>query len=109
MKIDYLANTLGNFNDYVIVNYCASVRCEDDGAHFPCFIYNDSILLKNEEAKRFKTDDELFHMVVEHIKDNYKNRMGITLDEQMEDEAFEDITISISKEIHYTKQIKITK
>lgn len=109
MTIDYFTNTLGNLNDYVIVNYCVSVRCKDDGAHFPCFIYNDSIILKNEEVKRFKTDYELFHMVVEHMKYKYKNKMRITLDEQMEDDAFEDITISISKVIQYDKQIKITK
>lgn len=104
MKIDYPTN---NFGDYMVVHYGISVRCKDDGAHFPYFTYNDYILLRGENVN--KTDDELYSMVIEHMKNNYKKHQHITLDEQLEDSAFEEISISISKEVCYAKEIKITK
>ena len=104
MKIEYPTN---NFGDYMVAHYEISVRCKDDGAHFPYFTYNDFILLRGENVN--KTDDELYSMVIEHMKNNYKKHLHITFDEQLEDSAFEGISISISKEMCYAKEIKITK
>ena len=107
MKIDYLANTLGNFNDYVIVNYCASVRCEDDGAHFPLYAYNGFILLKEDDIN--KSDDEFYEMAIADLKNKYKDKNRITLDEQLDDPAFEYINVQIQKEFFNEKYIKITR
>ena len=56
-----------------------------------------------------KSDDELYDMVIEDLKKNYKKYNRITFEEQLDDPAFECINISIVKEIFYNKSIKITK
>ena len=104
MKIVYSTN---NFGEYMVVKYQVSVSCKDDGAHFPYFTYSDFILLRGENIN--KTDDEIYSMVIEHMKDNYEKHLHTTFGERVEDPAFEYINISICKEVHYGKEIKITK
>ena len=104
MEITY---PLSSFGDFVVVTYSVTVYCDDDGAHFPMYIYNGRILLRGEDTN--KTDDELYPLVIEHFKTEYKKHNRITFDEQMEDEAFQSISITIAKEKHYAKQIKITR
>lgn len=105
MNIEYKA---GNYNkNYCAVVYHVTVVCKDDGAHFPRFAYNGYMLLKGDDVD--KSDDELYDMVIEDLKANYKKFNRITFEEQLEDQAFEYIGISINKEIFYDKSIKITK
>ena len=83
------------------------MACKDDGVHFPYFGYNGYLLLKGDDVD--KSDDELYDMVIEDLKANYKKFNRITFEEQLEDQAFEHINISIKKEIFYNKQVFITK
>lgn len=105
MNIEY-KNSNYNKNNVIII-YSVSVACKDDGAHFPHFNYDGYMLLKGDDVD--KSDDELYDMVIENLKENYKKFNRITFEEQIEDPAFEYISISVKKEIFYDKQIKITK
>lgn len=105
MNIEYETN---NYNkNYGAIVYNVTVACKDDGVHFPLFGYNGYMLLKGDDVD--KSDDELYVMVIEDLKANYKKFNHITFEEQLEDPAFEYINISVSKEIFYDKSIKITK
>lgn len=105
MNIEYKNSNYGK--NYGTVVYSVTVVCKDDGVHFPRFSYNGYMLLKKDDLD--KSDDELYDMVVEDLKENYKKFNRITLDEQLDDPAFEYINISVKKEIFYDKSIKITK
>ena len=104
MNIEY--NT-SNYKNYGVITYNVTVHCKDDGVHFPLFSYNGFMTLGPEDVE--KSDDELYEMVLAHFKKDYKNRNHITLDEQIEDLAFEYINISVKKEVFYDKSIKISK
>ena len=105
MKIEYPTSIFGA---YTVVNYQVSVQCKDDGAHFPYFTYNGYLLLRRREDVD-KTDEELYAMVIDHMKSEFSKHMHVTFDELLADPAFEDINVRVSKEIHYAEQIKITK
>lgn len=105
MNIEYKTK---NYNEKCgALIYSVNVVCKDDGVHFPLFSYNGYMLLKESDVD--KSEDELRDMVIEDLKENYKKFNRITLDEQLEDPAFEHISISIKKEIFYEKYIFITK
>lgn len=104
MNIEY--NTSKN-GDYVVIVYSVGIHCKDDGAHYALYNYNGYMLLKGDDVG--KSDDELYDMVIENLKENYKKFNHITFEEQLDDPAFEYINISVKKEIFYDKQIKITK
>jgi hypothetical protein len=93
--------------NYGTISYSVDVICKDDGAHFPRFSYTGYILLKGDDVD--KSDDEIYAMVIEDMKNNYMKFNHITLDEQFEDPAFERIKISVKKDIFYDKKIEITK
>lgn len=105
MNIEYKTNNYNKRCGALI--YSVDVVCKDDGVHFPRFSYNGYMLLKESDFD--KSEDELRDMVIEDLKENYKKFNRITLDEQLEDPAFEHISISIKKEIFYEKHIFITK
>lgn len=105
MNIEYKASHYNKY--YGSIVYSVTVACKDDGVHFPRFDYNGYMLLRGDDAD--KSDDELYDMVIEDLKANYKKFNRITFEEQLEDPAFEYISISIKKEIFYNKSIKITK
>ena len=104
MNIEY--NT-SNYKNYGVITYNVTVHCKDDGVHFPLFSYNGFMTLRPEDVE--KSDDELYEMVLAHFKGKYKDYNHITLDEQIEDPAFEYINISVKKEVFYDKSIKISK
>ena len=105
MNIEYKTN---NYNkNYGAIVYSVNVACKDDGVHFPYFAYNGHLLLKGDDVD--KSDDELYDMVIEDLKKNYKKFNHITFEEQLDDPAFEHISLSVKKEIFYNKSIKITK
>lgn len=104
MNIEY--NT-SEYKNYGVIIYSVTVACKDDGVHFPRFSYNGYMPLKGDDVD--KSDDELYDMVIEDLKDNYKKFNRITFEEQLDDQAFEYINISVKKEIFYDKSIKITK
>lgn len=105
MNIEYKTSDYSKNN--VVIIYSVSVACKDDGVHFPRFYYNGYMLLKGDDVD--KSDDELYDMVIEDLKENYKKSNRITLEEQLDDPAFEYISISVKKEVFYDKSIKITK
>lgn len=105
MKIEY--NIPAHAETYGSIIYNVSVVCKDDGVHFPYFNYNDYLLLKGNDVN--KSDDELYNMVIEDLKKNYKKFNYITFEEQLDDPAFECINISVKKNIFYNKSVKITK
>lgn len=93
--------------NYCVISYSVDVICKDDGAHFPRFSYTGYMLLREDDTD--KSDDEIYAMVIEDLKNNYKKFNRITLDEQVEDPAFECVKISVKKDIFYDKKIEITK
>ena len=105
MNIEYKTSNYSKNNGAII--YKVTVACKDDGVHFPRFSYNGYMLLRGDDVD--KSDDELYDMAFEDLKVNYKRFNRITFEEQLEDPAFEYISISIKKEIFYDKTIKITK
>ena len=105
MNIEYKTSNYNKNNGAII--YKVTVACKDDGVHFPRFSYNGYILLRGDDVD--KSDDELYDMAIEDLKVNYKKFNRITFEEQLEDPAFEYISISVKKEIFYDKSIKITK
>lgn len=105
MNIEY--NNPARIKNYGAIIYSVTVVCKDDGVHFPRSSYNGYMLLKGDDVD--KSDDELYDMVIEDLKENYKKFNRITFEEQLDDPAFEYINISIKKEIFYDKSIKITK
>lgn len=105
MNIVYKTN--GYNPSYGAITYSIDVVCKDDGVHFPRFSYNGRVVLKESDVN--KSEDELRDMVIEDLKNNYKKYNHITLDEQLEDPAFEYISLSFKKEIFYEKHIFITK
>ena len=105
MNIDYKTSNYSKNRGAVV--YSVTVACKDDGVHFPRFGYNGYMLLKEDDVD--KSDDELYDMVIEDLKENYKKLNRITFEEQLDDPAFEHINISVKKEIFYDKNIKITK
>ena len=105
MNIEYKTSNYSKNNGAVV--YSVTVACKDDGVHFPLFSYNGYMLLKGDDVD--KSDDELYDMVIEDLKENYKKFNRITFEEQLDDPAFEYINISVKKEIFYDKNIKITK
>ena len=105
MNIEYKTN---NYNkNYGSVVYSVTVACKDDGVHFPRFSYNGYMLLRGDDVG--KSDDELYDMVIEDFKKNYKKFNHITFEGQLDDPAFEYINISVKKEVFYDKSIKIAK
>ena len=104
MKIDYVTTTRG---DYAIVHYYVTIYCEDDGVHFPAYSFSHWFLLKGDDV--FKTDDEIYEKVLEGLKDRVKDRYGCTLEELEADPAFKKISVRVSKELNYDKQIELTK
>ena len=105
MNIEYKTSNYNKNRGAII--YSVTVACKDDGVHFPRFSYNGYMLLNGNDVD--KSDDELYDMVIEDLKVNYKKFNKITFEEQLEDPAFEYINISVKKEIFYDKSIKITK
>ncbi len=105
MNIEY--NNPAPSKIYGAIIYNVIVTCKEDGVHFPCFSYNGHMLLKGDNVN--KSNDELYNMVIEDLKKNYKKFNHITFEEQLNDPAFEYINISLKKEIFYDKSIKITK
>lgn len=105
MNIEYKNTDYGK--NYGAISYSVDVICKDDGVHFPCFSYTGYMLLRGDDAD--KSDDEIYAMVIEDLKNNYKRFNHITLDEQLDDPAFECIKISVKKDIFYDKKIEITK
>lgn len=105
MNIEY--NIPAHAETYGAIIYNVSVVCKDDGVHFPYFNYNGYLLLKGNDVNR--SDDELYDMVIEDLKKNYKVFNDITLEEQLDDSAFECINISVKKETFCSRSIKITK
>ena len=105
MNIEY--NIPAHSETYGSIIYNVSVVFNDDGIHFSYFSYRSYLLLKGDDVD--KSDDELYDMVIEDLKKNYKKYNRITFEEQLDDPAFECINISIVKEIFYDKSIKITK
>ena len=91
MNIEY--NTIKNKN-YGVIIYGVTIHCKDDGAHFPLYSYNGFMSLNSEDIEK---------------SEEYKSKKRITLEEQIEDPAFEYINISVKKEVFYDKSIKITK
>ena len=104
MNIEY--NT-SNYKNYGVIIYGVTIHCKDDGVHFPLYSYNGFMKLNPEDIE--KSDDELYEMVLAHFKEEYKGHNRITLEEQLDDPAFEYISISVKKEVFYDKSIKITK
>lgn len=104
MNIEYTSNKYPN---YGVIIYGVNIHCKDDGVHFPLYSYNGFMKLNPEDVE--KSDDELYEMVLTHFKEEYKSHNRITLEEQIEDPAFEYISISVKKEVFYDKSIKITK
>jgi len=104
MNIEY--NT-SKYKNYGVIIYGVTIHCKDDGVHFPLYSYNGFMKLNSEDTE--KSDDELYEMVLAHFKEQYKSHNRITLEEQIEDPAFEYINISVKKEVFYDKSIKITK
>lgn len=104
MNIEY--NT-SKYKNYGVIIYGVTIHCKDDGVHFPLYSYNGFMKLNSEDIE--KSDDELYDMVLAHFKEEYKSKNRITLEEQIEDPAFEHINISVKKEVFYDKSIKITK
>lgn len=105
MNIEYKTSNYSENNGSVV--YSVTVACKDDGVHFPRFGYNGYMLLKGDDIN--KSDDELYDMVIEDLKENYKKFNRITFEEQLDDPAFEYVSISVKKEIFYNRHIKITK
>lgn len=105
MNIEYKTSNYSKDRGSII--YSVTVACKDDGVHFPRFSYNGYMLLNENNVD--KSDDELYDMVIEDLKANYKKFNRITFEEQLEDPALEYINISVKKEIFYDKSIKITK
>ena len=105
MNIEYKTSDYSKNN--VVIIYSVSVACKDDGVHFPRFNYNGYMLLKGGDVD--KSDDELYDMVIEDLKENYKKFNHITFEEQLDDPAFEHISITVKKEVFYDKSVKITK
>ncbi len=105
MNIEY--KTSNYSKNYGAVVYSVTVSCKDDGVHFPRFSYVGYMPLKSNDMD--KTDDELYDMVIEDLKKNYKKFNRITFEEQLEDPEFEYINISVKKEIYYDRHIKITE
>ena len=105
MNIEY--NIPAHAETYDSIIYNVSVVRNDDGVHFPYFNYDSYLPLKGNDVN--KSDDELYDMVIEDLKKNYKKYNYITFEEQLDDPAFECINISLKKEIFYDKSIKITK
>ena len=91
---------------YMVAIYGVTVRCKDDGAHFPLFTYNGYIPLSD---KKNITDEELYSVVRKDFEKNFKDHIGVTIDEFRKDEAFEGIEIDVHKEVFYSEKIKITK
>ena len=90
----------------MVATYGVTVRCKDDGAHFPLFTYNGYIPLSD---KKNITDEELYSVVRKDFEENFKKHNHVTLDEMRKDEAFESIEIDVHKEVFYSEKIKITK
>lgn len=103
MNIEYTSNKYPN---YGVIIYGVNIHCKDDGVHFPLYSYNGFMKLRPEDVE--KSDDELYEMVLARFKEEYKSHNRITLEEQIEDPAFEYISISVKKEVFYDKSIKIT-
>ena len=104
MNIEYKTS---KYKNYGVIIYSVTIHCKDDGVHFPLYSYNGFMKLNSEDIE--KSDDELYNMVIEDLKENYKKFNHITFEEQLDDPAFEYINISVKKEILYDKSIKITK
>lgn len=104
MKISYETSNLG---DYAVVYYGVTIYNEDDSVHLPRYEYNGYILIKGEDIS--KTDDEIYEMVVNHMKDNVKERYGYTFEEMEADPAFKSINICVSKQLYFAKEINIGK
>lgn len=105
MNIEY--NNSAHAKIYGFLHYKVTVVYTDDGTHFPYFNHDNYILLKGDDVN--KRDDELYDMVIEDLKENYKKFNHITLEEQLNDPAFECINISVKKETFCSRSIKITK
>ncbi len=100
-------NNMANYPiSCMVVTYGVTVRCKDDGAHFPCFAYDGHIPLSD---KKNITDEELYSAVRKDFEENFKKHNGVTLDEMRKDEAFEGIEIDVRKEVFYSEKIKIAK
>ena len=104
MKNDYITNQIG---DYATINYSATIYNEDDETHFPYYSFSGWFLLKGDDVD--KTDDEIYGMVFDHFKGCVKERYGYTLEEIEADPAFKSIIIVVSKNLNFSKQIKLTK
>lgn len=104
MNIEYITPKAPR---YGVLTYYVEIHCKDDGAHFPLYTYNGFIMLKEDDIS--KSDDELYEMAITDLKNKYKDKNRITLDEQLEDPAFEYINVQIKKEFFNEKYIKITK
>lgn len=104
MKINYKTSSLG---DYAAIIYRATIYNEDDCAHFPAYVYNGYFLIKGDEMS--KTDDEIYEMVINHMKENVKEHYGYTFEEMEADPAFKRINICVTKELYYNRQINLTK
>lgn len=104
MNIEYITP---KFPRHGVLTYSVGIHCKDDGAHFPLYAYNGFILLKEDDIN--KSDDEFYEMAIADLKNKYKDKNRITLDEQLDDPAFEYINVQIQKEFFNEKYIKITR
>lgn len=104
MNIEYITPKAPR---YGVLTYYVEIHCKDDGAHFPLYTYNGFITLKEDDTN--KSDDEFYEMAITDLKNKYKDKNRITLDEQLEDPAFEYINVQIKKELFNEKYIKITR
>lgn len=104
MKISYENSSVA---DYATICYCVTIHNEDDSVHFPAYEFTGYIFVIGDDV--YKSDDEIYEMVINHMKDNVKERYGYTFEEMEADPAFKDINIRVSKELYYSKQINFTK
>jgi len=104
MNIEYITPKAPR---YGVLTYYVEIHCKDDGVHFPLYTYNGFITLKEDDTN--KSDDEFYEMAITDLKNKYKDKNRITLDEQLEDPAFEYINVQIKKELFNEKYIKITR
>ena len=104
MKISYENSTLA---DYATICYRVTIHNEDDGVHFPAYEFTGYIFVIGDDV--YKSDDEIYEMVVNHMKTHLMDRYGCTFEEMEADPAFKDVNICVSKELYYSKQINFTK
>jgi hypothetical protein len=104
MKISYENSTLA---DYATISYCVTIHNEDDSVHFPVYEFTGYIFVIGDDV--YKSDYEIYEMVINHMKTHLMDRYGYTFEEMEADPAFKDINIRVSKELYYSKQINFTK